>query len=119
MTKVTLKDGTELNAIAVHSTQKLMGDKQRQVLIFMFPEGTDISGFTEENCSVITLTDEQNNSYPWENYTIYLSSGHGAIADIIVGSADMTPCEWVKMMQITPEEIRIKELEARLAALEA
>jgi len=130
--KVTMKDGTVLNAIAVHSDPKLIKGMSRDVLTFLF-DMTSEEGlaelahtFREENCTEIILgedlQDENGNqieeAYSWENYTIFLSVGIGAIADVIIGSDDMSGCAWVRMAQKSADELRIEELEERVRQLE-
>ena len=130
--KVTMKDGTVLNAIAVHSDPKLIKGMSRDVLTFLF-DMTSEEGlaelartFREENCTEIilgeNLQDENGNqieeAYSWKNYTIFLSVGIGAIADVIIGSDDMSGCAWVRMAQKSADELRIEELEERVRQLE-
>ena len=57
-------------------------------------------------------------AYSWKNYTIFLSVGIGAIADVIIGSDDMSGCAWVRMAQKSADELRIEELEERVRQLE-
>lgn len=130
--KVTLMDGTILDAIAVHSDPKIIKGMSRDVLTFLFEMGSEESLadlaaiFREENCRVIILgedlKDENGNqidqAYAWENYTIFLSVGIGAIADVIIGSDDMSGCMWVRMAQKSADELRIEELEERVRQLE-
>ena len=130
--KVTMKDGTVLNAIAVHSDPKLIKGMSRDVLTFLF-DMTSEEGlaelahtFREENCTEIILgedlQDENGNqieeAYSWRNYTIFLSVGIGAIADVIIGSDDMSGCAWVRMAQKSADELRIEELEELVRQLE-
>ena len=130
--KVTLKDGTVLDAIAVHSDPKFIKGQNRDVLTFLF-DMTSEEGlaelahcFREENCSEVILgedlRDEDGNqveqAYTWTGYTVFLSVGIGAIADVIIGSDDMTGCAWVRMAQKSADELRIEELEARVRELE-
>lgn len=130
--KVTLVDGTAIEAIAVHSDTKQIKGLNRGVLTFLFDMTSEESladlahTFREENCTEIILgedlQDENGNqieqAYPWENYTIFLSVGIGAIADVIIGNDDMSGCTWVRMAQKSADELRIEELEAQLRQLE-
>ncbi len=130
--KITLKDGTVLNAISVHSDPKLLKGQHRDVLTFLF-EMTSEEGlaelahdFREDNCTEIIIGEDivengeqVEKAYLWENYTIFLSVGIGAIADVIIASDDMSGCAWVRVAQKSPEEIRIEELEAKVRELEA
>ncbi len=130
MTKVTLNDGTVLQALGVHSEIKYYNGKARDTLTFLLPAEISVNQaralFTEANCENIILGedvfDEENNqidsAYPWSGYTMFLSAGTGAIADVIIGASEMESCTWIRMARLTDEELRIKELEARLAALE-
>lgn len=59
MQKITLKDGTTLEAVAVLGGQRMLNNANRDTLTFVFDDShsmTDLDAlFTSDNCEAITL----------------------------------------------------------------
>lgn len=122
--KITLTNGTELFPYIVTGERRQISGIGRDALNFVFPVETSLDEmdalFTAENCSRIIITDDENNEYIHDGYTMRAEL---ARKPVVVQKATGTTEEiieqrvMVAMAQKTYEETVLEEMQAGLNAL--
>lgn len=122
--KITLTNGTELSPYIVTGERRRVSGIGRDALNFVFPESTSLDEmdalFTAENCSRIIITDDENNEYIHDGYTVRAEL---ARKPVVIQKATDTTEEVVEqrvmvaMAQKTYEETVLAETQAGLNAL--
>lgn len=122
--KITLTNGTELNAIIVIGSKKNLQGATRDTLSFLFPAETSLDEldaiFTAENCESISITGEDGLEYIHKGYTIRASLSR---EPVVVSPATESEEEiienrvTVSMASRTSIESQMAEMQAALAAL--
>lgn len=116
--KITLSNGTELEAIGVRGETVYFQGVNRDCLCFLFDpeqyamEELDLA-FTAENCKTVTITSEDGAAFVHQGYSIRygLEKGYDSGAGVSAGG-EMPPLRIaVKMAQISYLERRQQELE--------
>ena len=122
--KIALTDGTELFPIIATGGRKRAYGVVRDALTFVFPVETDLNEmdaiFTAENCGKITITDDEENSYIHEGYTVRAELSRKPV--VVTQATDTTDAVveqrvFVSMAQRTPAENQLKETQAVMDAL--
>ena len=123
--KVTLSNGKELEALGVHGRSISYQGVQRDSLIFLFDiENESLSDalkdFTAENCGTITLTNEDEEQFIHEHYTIRAELGYGYKELVLTGGVtgnDETKVVFVRMVQTTLLERTVENQQEAIDSL--
>ena len=123
--KVILSNGRELEALGVHGRNISYQGVQRDSLIFLFDIENEsladaMTDFTAENCSKIMLTNEDEEQFIHEHYTIRTELGYGFKDLVLTGGVsgnDDTKVVYVRMAQTTLMERTVESQQEAIDSL--
>ena len=120
---IKLVNGTEMTPFSIYGGGRDVQGVKRDTLYFVFPvsEGLETldSIFTEENCEIITITEDGGDSFIHKGYTVRAELSK---KNIVVGTDEENEPIYedrltVAMAQRTPAENQLKEMERAMMAL--
>lgn len=123
--KVTLTNGETLQVQGIHGRNVNYQGVQRDSLIFLFhpetvPLEKALTAFTPERCALVTVEDDNGETFIHENYTIRLEAGIGYRDMILAGGVDGQTMElsvYVRMAQSTLAERMLQNQQEAIDAL--
>lgn len=123
--KVILSNGREIEALGVHGRNISYQGVQRDSLIFLFEIENEsltdaMTDFTAENCSKIMLTNEDEEQFIHEHYTIRTELGYGYKDLVLTGGVsgnDNTKVVYVRMAQTTLMERTVESQQEAIDSL--